>query len=253
MADPIGLARDALQRAERVVIFTGAGVSAESGVPTFRGPGGLWKEFRPEDLATPEAFARDPRLVWEWYAWRRGLVAACAPNAAHRAIAVWMARRPGVTLITQNVDDLHERSAREAGAPDGAPGVLKLHGSLFSDRCSRCAHAAPAGPVDAASPATLPRCPGCGAVLRPGVVWFGEMLPAGVLEAAGAAAARSEICLVVGTAGAVHPAARIVHAARGAGARIAVVDPGATAYDDVAEWRFTAPAGEVVPDLLGYP
>ncbi len=253
MPDPLAQAREALRLARRVVIFTGAGVSAESGVPTFRGPGGLWKAFRPEDLATPEALARDPRLVWEWYAWRRGLVAACAPNAAHGAIAEWVARRPGVTLITQNVDDLHEQAARVAGAPDGPPALLKLHGALFSDRCSRCARAAPAGPVDATSPATLPRCPACGALLRPGVVWFGEMLPAGVFEAAGAAAAGSDICLVVGTAGTVHPAAGLVHAAREAGARIAVVDPAATAYDDVAEFRFTAPAGEIVPRLLGSP
>jgi NAD-dependent deacetylase len=243
-------ARALLFRGARVVVLTGAGISAESGVPTFRGPGGLWKQFRPEDLATPEAFARDPRLVWEWYAWRRGLIAACAPNAAHRALAAWMARSDAAVLVTQNVDDLHERAAREAGAPDGPPRVLKVHGSIFRVRCLDCgAENAHDGPVDATSEATLPHC-GCGGLLRPAVVWFGEMLPPDVIQAAFQAARNAEVCLVVGTAGAVYPAAGVVHEARRAGAPVIVVDPGATEYDDLADVRLVAAAGEVVPEVL---
>lgn len=238
-ADDISRARSLLQAAGRVLVFTGAGVSAESGVPTFRGAGGLWKQFRPEELATPQAFARDPRLVWEWYAWRRGLVAACAPNAAHEAIAR-ACGRAGV-LVTQNVDDLHER----AGTPD----VIKLHGSLFVDRCSRCAWSGPAAPVDATSEATLPRC-ACGALLRPGVVWFGEGLPEDQFERAGHAAEACDVCLVVGTSGAVHPAAGLVHTARAAGADIVVVDPGETAFDAIAAVKLEGGAAAMLPRLF---
>lgn len=235
-------ARSLLSRAASVVVFTGAGISAESGVPTFRGPGGLWKQFRPEDLATPEAFARDPRTVWEWYAWRRSVVAACAPNAAHLALGAWVRADDRVTVVTQNVDDLHER----AGTPD----LVKLHGSLFANRCSRCTYAAPGGAVDATSEATLPRCPLCASLLRPGVVWFGEALPEDRMAAALRAARLAEACLVVGTAGAVYPAAGIVHAAHDAGAAVIVVDPGETAYDGIAAVRLAGAAGEILPGLL---
>ena len=273
----LNLARGYLAEAERVVVFTGAGVSAESGVPTFRGPGGLWKTFRPEQLATPQAFARDPRLVWEWYGWRRDLVAACRPNLAHVALARWMLLRGGVTLVTQNVDDLHERGAEEAAlgllregrlaaaavngdeddlraaarpaAARAAP--IRLHGSLFHVRCTRCGERCEhRGAVDATSEATLPRCAACGGLLRPGVVWFGESLPEGALEAACAAAAAAHVCLVVGTAGAVQSAAALVDEAAGAGARVIVVDPGETAYDGMADVRLWGAAGEMVPALL---
>jgi NAD-dependent deacetylase len=274
-------ARAILAQAERVVVFTGAGVSAESGVPTFRGPGGLWKTFRPEQLATPEAFGRDPRLVWEWYGWRRGLVASCRPNLAHVALARWMLLRAGITLVTQNVDDLHERGAEEAAlgllregrlpagggaaaasvipgdpraaarAAAAAAAPVRLHGSLFHVRCTRCgARCEHRGAVDAAAETTLPHCAACGGLLRPDVVWFGEALPAGALDAAFAAAAASDACLVVGTAGAVQPAAALVDVAAGAGARVIVVDPGETAYDGMADVRLRAAAGEVVPALL---
>jgi len=250
--DPLGRARELLGAAERAVVLTGAGVSAESGVPTFRGSGGLWKRFRPEDLATPEAFARDPRLVWEWYEWRRGLIRGCAPNPAHRAIASWMARGPGVTLVTQNVDDLHERAGREAGPDlDAAPRLLKLHGSIVHARCTRCAHRSRLDEaVDATSEATLPRCPACRSPLRPDVVWFGETLPETVLGAAFEAAARCDVCLVVGTTGAVYPAAAVAHEARSSGAPLIVVDPGPTEYDAVADTRVNAPAGAVLPLIL---
>jgi NAD-dependent deacetylase len=256
VADEMTRARELLAPAARIVVFTGAGVSAESGMPTFRGAGGLWKTFRAEDLATPGAFARDPRLVWEWYGWRRGIVASCRPNLAHVALGRWMFRREGVTLVTQNVDDLHERGAeeaalgltREAAAAQVAP--IRLHGSIGHTRCTRCDARAPfPGPVDTTSEATLPHC-ACGGLLRPDVVWFGESLPEDALRAAFAAAAAAEVCLVVGTTGAVYPAAAVVHETRGAGGKVIVVDPGETAYDDVADVRLWGAAGEVVPALV---
>jgi NAD-dependent deacetylase len=251
MSDDVAAARDLLARAARVVVFTGAGVSAESGVPTFRGAGGLWKTFRAEDLATAQAFARDPRLVWEWYGWRRGVVAACRPNAAHLALARWMLRREGVTLVTQNVDDLHERGAAEAGAAAARVAPIRLHGSIGHTRCTQCGSRAPlTAPVDATSEATLPNCASCGALLRPDVVWFGEALPEDALRAAFAAAGAADVCLVVGTSGAVHPAAAVVHETIGAGGKVIVVDPGATAYDEVADVRLRGAAGEAVPALV---
>src|SRR5688572_4541686 len=155
-----GEAAARLRAAHRVLALTGAGVSAESGVPTFRGPEGLWRRFRPEDLATPEAFARDPKLVWEWYAWRREKVAACHPNAAHRALAALDQRVPEFLLATQNVDGLHARA--------GSRRMVELHGSLWRVRCTACGHV---GERREALP-DLPRCD-CGAVLRPDIVWFG--------------------------------------------------------------------------------
>jgi NAD-dependent deacetylase len=249
----IAAARRALERALRVVVLTGAGVSAESGVPTFRGAGGLWKHFKPEDLATPAAFGKDPRLVWEWYASRREMVGKCRPNAAHRALARWLLSRAGVTIVSQNVDDLHERAAREVAPDDASAGrafPIRLHGSLFHDRCTRCLHREAAhGAVDATSVETLPHCPECGGLLRPDVVWFGEMLPVLETQRAFEAAADAEACLVIGTQGAVYPAAGVVHAAKGAGASVIVVDPGQTEYEDLADVRLVGPAGEIVPRI----
>ena len=159
-------------RRPRISVMTGAGVSAASGVPTFRGSGGLWRNFRAEDLATPEAFDRDPLLVWEWYAWRRELVGKARPNRAHEVLAAWSRRYPGFHLVTQNVDGLHESAGTES--------VTRFHGSLWSIACrARCA-GSPAegwehrGPLEALPP----RCPRCGGLARPGVVWFGEPIPA---------------------------------------------------------------------------
>ncbi len=184
---------------ERIVVFTGAGVSADSGVPTFRGAGGLWRDFRAEDLATPDAFARDPALVWEWYEWRRELVRNAQPNAAHRAIA----SLDRALVVTQNVDALHARA--------GSRNIIELHGSLFRVRCRR-EHTT----RDADEPfATIPpRCE-CGALLRPDVVWFGEMLPEGALETAAHAIRSADLLLVIGTSGVVYPAAGLVGLHRG--------------------------------------
>lgn len=250
--DLSGQAKALLSSSGRVLVMTGAGISAESGVPTFRGPGGLWREYRPEDLATPEAFARDPRLVWEWYAWRREKVAACTPNAGHFALARWMLGRRGVTLVTQNVDGLHEAAARQLDPADPRAALpARLHGSIARVRCAGCAYASDSlEPVDAASVATLPRCPNCGALLRPDVVWFGEFLPREAVAVAERAAWSADACLAVGTAGAVYPAADLVHTVYRRGRPVIVVDPGPTAFDDVAVVKLIGKAGEVLPAVL---
>jgi NAD-dependent deacetylase len=252
VTDDIARARALLDDAARVVVLTGAGVSAESGVPTFRGAGGLWKQFRPEDLATPEAFARDPRLVWEWYAWRRTLVGECAPNAAHRALAEWALRRGMVTIVTQNVDGLHTRAARGvAGSADPSPALpVEVHGSLLRDRCSACDARSEPRPVDATSLATLPRCDRCGGMLRPDVVWFGEMLDETVLATADAAAASADVCLVVGTSALVHPAASLPLRTRAHGGAVIEVNPEETPLTRAAAVSIRGSAADTVPALL---
>jgi NAD-dependent deacetylase len=183
----------------QVVVFTGAGVSADSGIPTFRGEGGLWRNYRAEDLATPEAFARNPLLVWEWYEWRRSLVREAQPNAAHRAIASLLE----ALVVTQNVDGLHARA--------GSRSIIELHGNLFRTRCVREQTTQQA---EEAFPSLPPLCD-CGALLRPDVVWFGEMLPEGAFERAAHAARSADLLLVIGTSGAVFPAAGLVSLHRG--------------------------------------
>jgi NAD-dependent deacetylase len=253
-SSPAAEARDALLRAARVVILTGAGVSAESGVPTFRGPGGLWKSFRPEELATPEAFARDPRLVWEWYAWRRELVAGCEPNAAHLACARFALARTGVLLVTQNVDGLHHRAAALAAGPgrDPAPAQpLELHGAIHRDRCASCGRRSPGlARVDASTVATLPRCGACGGALRPDVVWFGEALDPDVLAAAADASARADVCLVVGTSSLVYPAAGLPEVTLAQGGAVIEVNPEVTPLTARATWSLRGSAAGLTPALL---
>jgi NAD-dependent deacetylase len=235
-------AAERLRAARHVLALTGAGVSAESGVPTFRGPEGLWRRFRPEDLATPEAFRRDPHLVWEWYAWRRERVAACRPNAAHRALAALDAVRPEFLLATQNVDGLH--------ALAGSRRLIELHGSLWRVRCVGC------GRVDEERSVPLsalpPRC-ACGALLRPDVVWFGEPLSAEAIERAFAAAREAEVMLVVGTSSIVYPAAALPQVARSAGAFVIEVNPETTPLSALAQVSLRGTAAEIVPALIGPP
>ena len=246
-------ARALVEVARRIVVLTGAGISAESGVPTFRGAGGLWKSHRPEELATPEAFARDPRLVWEWYAWRRGLVAGCEPNEGHRALARRALDAPGrLALVTQNVDGLHHRAAREA-APGGDPAPaypLELHGAIHRDRCSGCARTSDAVPVDASSAEALPRCASCGALLRPDVVWFGEPLDEAVLRSAFETARGADLCLVVGTSAVVRPAASVPLATLQAGGRIVEVNPDPTPLSEHADVVLRGGAASILPALL---
>jgi NAD-dependent deacetylase len=246
VGDPIAAARDLLRGAARVVVLTGAGISAESGVPTFRGADGLWKTHRAEDLATPEAFARDPRLVWEWYGWRREVVAACMPNAAHVALAGATRERPGMRIVTQNVDGLH---AMAGGG--GATPPLELHGSLFRSRCTRCdASWDDRHPVDASSVATLPRCLECGALARPGVVWFGESLNPRVLAEAVRLASMADVCLVVGTSAVVYPAAGLADLTRRAGGAVVEINVAATPLTDAATISIRGTAASVIPALL---
>ena len=255
MTDSLPEGRALLRTARTIVVLTGAGVSAESGVPTFRGIDGLWKSFRSEDLATPEAFARDPRLVWEWYSWRRERIAACAPNAAHLALARFaLTRHPGVRIITQNVDGLHTEAARiVAAGADPAPAMpLELHGTLFRDRCTSCAfHQDNRSGVDHTSLATLPRCEQCGALLRPDVVWFGERLFPGVMEEASELAAGADVCLIIGTSGLVHPAASLGSATRDHGGAVIELNPEETPLTRTARVTLRGRAAEIAPALLG--
>jgi NAD-dependent deacetylase len=238
--------REALAAADRIVALTGAGISAESGIPTFRGPGGLWRNFSPEQLATPEAFERDPSLVWEWYDWRRGLIHKARPNGGHRALAELERRsrrdasgKKTFTLVTQNVDGLHDRA--------GSTNLVKLHGDIWSLRCTGCGEVTRNEQVPL--PELPPRCR-CGALLRPGVVWFGEALPAHEWAQAAEASSRAQVFLVIGTSAAVYPAAGLAHAARRAGARVAVVNLEPNDLDSMATWVLRGPSGELLPRLI---
>ena len=230
-----------LRRAQRVVALTGAGVSAESGVPTFReAQTGLWAKYRPEELATPEAFARHPERVWAWYAWRRSLVQQAAPNPAHRALAQMERWVPEFTLITQNVDGLHQRA--------GSQRVIELHGNLMRTVCAAQRHL-----VERWEPVPegeVPRCPRCGSLLRPDVVWFGEALPAEALEAARQAAREADLMLVIGTSGLVYPAAALPALAAERGAYLIEVNPQTTALSPIMGARLVGPAGKVLPRLV---
>jgi NAD-dependent deacetylase len=239
---------ETLRQTQHLAVLTGAGASAESGIPTFRDAlTGLWARFDAEALATPEAFARDPDLVWGWYEWRRVTALQAQPNAGHRAIAALAARVPVLTLITQNVDGLHERA--------GSPTVLHLHGSLHSPRCSRCArrYAMPPGIPDEPEGGrrlSPPRCPHCGGPVRPGVVWFGEPLDPTTLQAAEAAARQCDLCLSVGTSSLVYPAAALPGIALDAGATLIQVNPGPTPLDGVAHHNLRGTCGEIMPTLV---
>jgi NAD-dependent deacetylase len=231
--------------AHRVTVLTGAGVSADSGVPTFRGPGGLWRQYRPEALATPDAFDRDPRLVWEWYDWRRQRIAACSPNRAHEVLAAWSRRRPGLTLVTQNVDGLHERA--------GFDTAIRLHGSIWDVGCARACRGAPHRWRDATVPFAVlpPPCPHCGGPLRPGVVWFGEALPEDALAAALAATA-CDVFITAGTSALVHPAAGLLEQARARGAWTVEIDPNETAASPYVDVALRLPAAEAFDRLEAF-
>jgi NAD-dependent deacetylase len=252
-------------------------------MPTFRGEDGLWEDHRPEELATPRAFSRDPRLVWEWYAWRRSQARSCEPAEGHLALARWTVRAPGVWIATQNVDGLHGEALRRvrddgaapgrsgadgpgAGAPSGgdagdagdaddapsaADRLLELHGSLFRVRCTGCGRRTEhRSAVDASSRDTLPRCPECGELLRPDVVWFGESLDPRVLRTAREAGEAAEVCLSVGTSAAVEPAASLARAAAASGAGLVEINPEETALSSLAAVAVRRGAADVLPRLL---
>lgn len=231
---------DFLRGARHIAVLTGAGISAESGVPTFRqAQTGLWAKYDPQELATPEAFRRNPRLVWEWYAWRRQLVSQAQPNPGHYALVEMVQRVPRFTLITQNVDGLHQR----AGSHD----TIELHGSLQRVKCFDHEHPvtqwAEAGEVP-------PRCPICSSLLRPDVVWFGENLPKAALDAAFSAAAECDLFFSVGTSALVHPAASIPLEALKAGAPVVEINPEGTALTHYVTYALMGAAGELLPQLV---
>jgi NAD-dependent deacetylase len=232
-------ARARLLAARRIAVLTGAGISAESGIPTFRGAGGLWKHYRAEDLATPEAFKLDPKLVWEWYDWRRGAIAKAAPNAAHRALVKLEIQKPGFTLITQNVDGLHDLA--------GNGKILRLHGDIWRMRCTVCGANFPNRRVPL--PKIPPHC-ACGGLARPGVVWFGEPLPEGMMKEAEHAASSAQVFLVIGTSAVVHPAASLIPYAKQSGAKVIEINPEATAATAIVDCALHGAAGEILPKLI---
>ncbi len=231
--------RSRLANARSVTVLTGAGISADSGVPTFRGQDGLWRNFRAEALATPEAFEHDPRLVWEWYDWRRGLVATKAPNPAHVAVARMEEMFERFWLLTQNVDGLHRAA--------GSKRLSEIHGSLWRTRCTRCGRVAENHDVPIA---ILPACSECDALVRPAVVWFGEALAAEDLTQCRDALSACDVLLVIGTSGAVYPAASFAALAKSAGAFVVEINvdlaPPKSGFDAALVGR----AKDIVPQLL---
>jgi NAD-dependent deacetylase len=232
-------AREWIEAAGAVAVLTGAGISAESGVPTFRGQDGLWREHKPEDLATPEAFARDSKLVWEWYNWRRERIAKARPNAGHQALVKLEIRKRNFTLITQNVDGLHDAA--------GSGKILKLHGDIWRLRCTQCGSNWP----DRRAPlAKLPPHCACGGLARPDVVWFGEPLPPGMMLEAEHAVQSADVLLVVGTSAVVYPAAGLIPLAKSQGCKVIEINPETTPFSEMADRSLRGPAGEILPLLV---
>ena len=228
----------ALREAQHVCVLTGAGISAESGVPTFRdAQSGLWAKYDPLDLATPEAFLRDPELIWRWYRWRRELVAEAEPNPGHLALAQLADLVPRLTLVTQNVDSLHQR----AGSTD----VIEFHGNIFEDRCfvEGCV-------VECDADAAVPTCPGCGSQVRPGVVWFGEAIPEQALNMSFAAAQDCDMFLSIGTSSLVYPAAGLAEVAKDAGAKVAEINPNPTGLATMFDYAIADKAGSALPVIV---
>ncbi len=238
------LLRQAIDEAANVTVLTGAGISAESGVPTFRGKDGLWRNFSAGELATPGAFARDPQLVWKWYDWRRSIISQSQPNAGHFALAELQRRKNGATtaftLITQNVDGLHDRA--------GSEHPLKLHGDLWYLRCLECGKIEKNDEVPL--PELPPRCSACKGLIRPAVVWFGEPLPEIEWDLATKASERGGIFMAIGTSAVVYPAAALAGVAYGKGAKLVVINPEPTPLDSLAQWVLRGAAGEILPRLM---
>lgn len=229
-----------LRSARHVAVLTGAGVSAESNIPTFReAQTGLWAQYSPEELATPQAFQRNPKLVWDWYAWRRGLVSRAAPNPGHLALVRLEALVPRLTLITQNVDGLHARA--------GSRNIIELHGNITRIICSRDRTVVPTWSESEELP---PRCPDCHSYLRPDVVWFGEMLPGEAVSAAEHAAQTCDLFLTIGTSALVYPAAALPYTALDRGVPVVEINPNKTAFTPFATYALQGPAGEILPKLV---
>jgi NAD-dependent deacetylase len=229
-----------LRKAERVVALTGAGVSQESGLRTFRdAQTGLWVQYKPTELASPEAFARDPKLVWDWYAWRREAIKGVRPNPGHYALADMAHHVPDFSLITQNVDGLHRMA--------GSPHVIELHGNIQRVKCSSCGQQAQTWEE---ADGNVPQCESCGGLLRPDVVWFGESLPRAELEAAVGAARACHVFFSIGTSGLVQPAASLAYAARNRGAVVVEINAEPTPLTEKVDFALHGKSGEILPDLI---
>ena len=231
-------ARARIRESGKIAALTGAGISAESGVPTFRGDEGLWKKYRSEELATPQAFNRNPELVWEWYNWRRGLIAGKKPNPGHHALAS-LEKNKDFTLITQNVDGLH--------ALAGSRNILELHGSLWRVRCTKCNTRSENRTVPLVYP---PKCEKCQGLLRPDVVWFGESLDQDLLYRAFTLAAEVRVMMVIGTSAMVQPAASLAWQAQKAGAFVIEINVGSTAFSREADLVLNGPSGQILPAII---
>ena len=229
-----------VRKARRVAVLTGAGISAESGVPTFRGKEGLWGKFRPEELATMDAFLANPKIVWEWYNWRRKLIGEVKPNPGHYAIAKLPKYFEDFTLITQNVDGLH----RQAGSED----VLELHGNIQQNKCVKCGQVYQE--MKEIDPENIPKCKSCGGKIRPDVVWFGELLPERVISLAFEKSEQADVFFSVGTSALVHPAASLPMAARRNQATIIEINTDRTPISDLVDYHFSARSGELLPSLI---
>jgi len=230
---------DALRNSKRVVALTGAGVSAESGVPTFRGDSGLWKKFRPEELANFDAFIRNPQLVWEWYQYRRSLIYEIEPNPGHYALANMEKRYNEFHLITQNVDGLHHVA--------GSTNIIELHGNIRRNKCASCEKIY--DKEISFQQKDVQKCE-CGGLIRPDVVWFGEVLPADALQRALSAAENCELFFSIGTSAIVQPAAQLPFAAKEAGAYVVEINPEKTAITSYLDEHLEGPSGEILPKLL---
>jgi NAD-dependent deacetylase len=229
-----------LVKASRVSVLTGAGVSQESGLRTFRdAQAGLWAQYQPEDLASPQAFARDPKLVWDWYTWRREAIKGVRPNAGHYALVEMEKKIPEFTLITQNVDGLHRMA--------GSMNILELHGNILRVRCSECGTFTEAWGDDNES---VPLCEKCNGMLRPDVVWFGESLPRAELEAAVHASRGCQVFFSIGTSGVVQPAAALAHSARNNGAAVVEINAESTRLTPKVDFAFHGKSGEILPELV---
>ncbi|MBI5419503.1 MAG: NAD-dependent deacylase [Deltaproteobacteria bacterium] len=235
----LNAARRAVRDCRSMCVLTGAGVSAESGVPTFRGPGGMWKNRDPMSLATPEAFEEDPKTVWEWYQWRRGLIRKCSPNAGHAAIARIEREKEDFLLVTQNVDGLHRLA--------GSKKMAEFHGNIWIVRCTGCGREEE---VRDDFPVLPPRCPSCEALLRPGVVWFGEQIPSAALSESLAMLERCDVLLIAGTSSVVQPSASFAYAVARRRGTVIEVNLEETPISDVARYSFRGRTGELLPAIL---
>jgi len=229
-----------IKTSKKISVITGAGISAESGVPTFRGENGLWRSYRPEDLATPEAFTRDPKLVWEWYNWRRELISNCTPNSAHLFISYLESLIPEFLLITQNVDGLHKRG--------GSRNIIEIHGSIWDIKCSKCLYLSENRDLPIIYP---PLCPQCQNILRPGVVWFGESLDYRKLEESVNFIAASDLLIVIGTSGIVQPVASLPFQGKQINKKLKIIEinPTSTPITNISDLFIKEPSAKFLSDL----